>query len=90
MTKAKDYQSFVDQYRNRPHYFKLAKEMMERHETIQKSILFRNQLLKDRRKSMYQNEYDRIRGVIAHTVVPQQTKDVLENRLKEIEKFQLA
>ena len=36
MTKAKDYQSFVDQYRNRPHYFKLAKEMMERHETRQK------------------------------------------------------
>ena len=90
MTKAKDYQSFVDQCRNRPHYFKLAKEMMERHETRQKSILFRNQLLRERRKSMYQNEYDRIRGVIAHTVVPQQTKDVLENRLKEIEKFQLA
>ena len=89
MTKAKDYQSFVDQYRNRPHYFKLAKEMMERHETRQKSILFRNQLLKDRRTSMYQNEYDRIR-VIANTVVPQQTNDVLENRLKDIEKFQLA
>ena len=90
MTKAKDYQSFVDQYRNRPHYFKLAKEMMERHETRQKSNLFRNQLLRDRRKSMYQNEYDRIRGVIAHTVVPQQTTGVLENRLKEIKKFQLA
>ena len=90
MTKAKDYQSFVDQYRNRPHYFKLAKEMMERHETRQKSILFRNQLLKDRRKSMCQNEYDRIRRVITHTAVPQQTKDVLENRLKDIEKFQLA
>ena len=63
---------------------------MDRQETTQKSILFRNQLLKDRRKSMYQNEYDRIRSVIAHTVVPQQTKDLFENRLKEIEKFQLA
>ena len=90
MTRAKDYQSFLDQYKNRPHYFKLAKEMMERHDTRQTSVLFRNQLLKDRRKAMYQNEYDRIRGVIAHTVVPQQTKDVLENRLKEIERFQLA
>ena len=90
MTKPKDYQSFLDQYRNRPHYFKLAKEMMDGQETRQKSILFRNQLLKDRRKSKYQNEYDRIRCVIAHTVVPQQTKDVFENRLKEIEKFQLA
>ena len=90
MTRAKDYQSFLDQYKNRPHYFKLAKEMLERHDTRQKSVLFRNQSLKDRSKAMYQNEYDRIRGVIAHTVVPQQTKDVLENRLKEIERFQLA
>ena len=29
MTKPKDYQSFLDQYRNRPHYFKLAKEMID-------------------------------------------------------------
>ena len=72
MTKAKDYQSLLDQYKNRPHYFKLAKEMLERHDTRQKRVLFRNQLLKDRRrKATYQNEYDRIRGVIAHTVVPQ-------------------
>ena len=27
MTRAKDYQSFLDQYKNRPHYFKLAKEI---------------------------------------------------------------
>ena len=90
MTKPKDYQSFLDQYRNRPHYFKLAKEMMDRQETRQKSILFRNQLLKDRRKSMYQNEYDRIKGIIAHTVVPEQTKETIQRRMKHIEKFELA
>ena len=90
MTKPTDYRSHLDTVKNRPHYFKMIQELMERHELRAKNINFRMKLLKDRRKSMYQNEYDRIRGVIAHTVVPQQTKDVLENRSKDIEKFQLA
>ena len=47
-------------------------------------------LLQDRRKSMYQNEYDRIKGIIAHTVVPEQTKEIIQKRMKQIEKFELA
>ena len=90
MTKPKDYRSQLDVVRNSPHYFKLVKEMMERHEMRAKSINFRMKLLQDRRKSMYQNEYDRIKGIIAHTVVPEQTKEIIQKRMKQIEKFELA
>ena len=90
MTKPKDYRSNLDVVRNSPHYFKMVKDMMERHELKAKSINFRMKLLQDRRKSMYQNEYDRIKGIIAHTVVPEQTKEVIQKRMKQIEKFELA
>ena len=90
MTKPKDYRSQLDVVRNSPHYFKMVKDMMERHELKAKSINFRMKLLQDRRKSMYQNEYDRIKGILAHTVVPEQTKDVIQRRMKQIEKFELA
>ena len=90
MTKPKDYRSQLDVVRNSPHYFKMVKDMMEPHELKAKSINFRMKLLQDRRKSMYQNEYDRIKGIIAHTVVPEQTKEVIQKRMKQIEKFELA
>ena len=90
MTKPKDYRSQLDVVRNSPHYFKMVKDMMERHELKAKSINFRMKLLQDRRKSMYQNEYDRIKGIIAHTVVPEQTKEVIQKRMKQLEKFELA
>ena len=90
MTKPKDYRSQLDVVRNSPHYFKMVKEMMERHELKAKNINFRMKLLQDRRKSMYQNEYDRIKGILAHTVVPQQTRDTIKKRMEQIEKFELA
>ena len=90
MTKPKDYRSQLDVVRNSPHYFKMVKEMMERHELKAKSINFRMKLLQDRRKSMCQNEYDRIKGIIAHSVVPQQTRDTIKKRMEQIEKFELA
>ena len=47
-------------------------------------------LLKDRKKENYRNEYDRLRGIIAHSILPQGTKENIERRMKELEKFQLA
>ena len=90
MTKPSDHRSQLDVVRNSPHYFKMVKDMMERHELKAKSLEFRTKLLKDRRKAMYQNEYDRIKGIIAHTVVPQQTKEIIQKRMKQIEKFELT
>ena len=73
--------------RNRPAYFEQIKEMLEAHELKAKNVHFRTKLLQDRRKASYQNEYDRLRGVIAHTVVSQQTKAVIEKRKAELIKL---
>ena len=73
--------------RNRPVYFKQIKEMLEAHELKAKNVHFRTKLLQDRRKASYQNEYDRLRGVIAHTTVSEQTKAVIEKRKAELIKL---
>ena len=73
--------------RNRPAYFKRIKEMLEAHELKAKSIHFRRKLLQDRKKASYQNEYDRLRGAIAHTIVSQHTREVIEKRKAELIKF---
>ena len=73
--------------KNRPRYFKQIKDMLEAHELKAKSIHFRTKLLQDRRKASYQNEYDRLRGAAAHTVVSEQTKAVIENRQAQLIKL---
>ena len=70
---------------NRPAYFKRIKHMLQAHELKAKSIQFRTKLLQDRKKAGYQNEYDRMRGAIAHTVVPAQTVRNIRNRMRELE-----
>lgn len=72
---------------NRIHYWNRVKHMMEMHEIKQKSIHFRKQLLENRAKVNYQNEYDRIRGTLAHSVVPIQTKRNIQNRMNDLEKL---
>ena len=74
-----------DSVRNRFDYWKRVKNTMEMHETKQKSILFRKQILDDRVRANYQNEYERLRGVIAHTVVPEQTRQRLINRIGQLQ-----
>ena len=74
-----------DSIRNRLDYWKRVKNTMEMHETKQKSILFRKQILDDRVRANYQNEYERLRGVIAHTVVPERTRQRLINRIGQLQ-----
>ena len=74
-----------DSIRNRIDCWKRVKHTMEMHETKQKSILFRKQILDDRVRANYQNEYERLRGVIAHTVVPEQTRQRLINRVGQLQ-----
>ena len=71
--------------RNKFDYWKRVKRTMEMHETKQKSILFRKQVLDDRVRANYQNEYERLRGVIAHTVVPEQTRQRLIARVGQLQ-----
>ena len=73
-----------DAIRNRIQYWQRVKHMMEMHEMKQKSIHFRKKLLEDRTKVNYQHEYDKIRGALAHTVIPIQSRRNLERRMGEL------
>ena len=53
-------QHLEDSIRNRLDYWKRVKNTMEMRETKQKSILFRKQILDDRVRANYQNEYERL------------------------------
>ena len=74
-----------DVIRNRIHYWQRVKHLMEMHELKAKSIHFRKKLLEDRTKANYQHEYDKIRGALAHTVVPIQSRRNLERRMGELQ-----
>ena len=74
-----------DVIRNRIHYWQRVKHLMEMHELKAKSIHFRKKLMEDRTKVNYQHEYDKIRGALAHTVVPIHSRRNLERRKGELE-----
>ena len=77
-------QAREDAIRNRIHYWKRVKHMMEMHENKEKSIHFRKKLLQDQTMANYQNEYERIRGALAHSALTQGTKSILERRETEL------
>ena len=73
-----------DAIQNRIHYWKRVKHMMEMHETKEKSIHFRKKMLEDQSKTNYQNELDKIRGALAHSVLSMASKHILERRENEL------
>ena len=77
-------QAREDAIRNRIHYWRRVKHIMEMHENKEKSIHFRKKLLQDQTMANYQNEYERIRGALAQSVLPQGTKSILERRETEL------
>ena len=69
------------------HYAKNLKDTMEAHNTKIASIAFRKKLLDDQKKSNYQSEYEKVRGILAHSNQPFQTMQRLLQRkahLKEL------
>ena len=86
-TMKKHGRNLEDEMRNRLGYWKLVKKTMEAHETKAKSILFRKNLLDAQKRINYQNEYERLRGHLAHTVVPIQTRETLTKRIEDLVKL---
>ena len=86
----KKYGQIDNVYRNRLQYWKRVKHLLEMNDLKEKSILFRKKLLDDAKKTNYTNEYNRIRGILAHSVVDQQTKQNIENRMNELSKLVIA
>ena len=83
----KENKHLEDSIKNRIGYFKRVENMMDAHESMQKSITFRKQLLDKRTQANYQNEYEKLRGILAHNVVPEQTRDRLNNRVTNLVKL---
>ena len=82
-----NYRFKPDVYRAREAYWKRVKNQLEAHELKAKSINFRNNLIQGQKTLNYKLEYDRLRGVLAHTVLNQQTKDNVEARTAKLKSF---
>ncbi len=76
-----------DIYRNRQLYWKRVKNQLEKQDLKAKSIHFRNKLLQDQQTMNYRLEYDRLRGILSHTVLNQQTKANVEARTAKLKSF---
>ena len=58
--------------------------MMEMHDIKEKSIHFRKKMLEDQARANYQNEYDQIRGALAHSMLNIQSRHTLQRRENEL------
>jgi len=69
------------------HYMKKLKDQLESYNTKQSLINFRKNLLERRKINNYSNEYENLRSILAHSVLPFQTKDMVEKRIAELKKL---
>ena len=59
-------------------------DIMKRTEARNASIVFRDNLMRSTARSNYMNEYDRIRGVLSHTIVGDPYLEHYVNRQREL------
>ena len=64
------YDSGLGMYRNRLNYYKNLQRQLDAHSTKNASMHFRKNALDRQTVSNYQNEYNRIRGELSSTVLP--------------------
>ena len=81
-------QSNIDKrIKNKLHYFKNVQRQLDAQNTKAASIALRKNWMEKQKKINYQNEYDRIRGEIAHSTVRKLSTTTLEKKKKELEKL---
>ncbi len=68
-------------------YYKHLKQQLEARETKISSINLRKQWLQRQNANNYQQEYDRIRNTMSHSVVPNATVDMMRQRMKRLEEL---
>ena len=84
MTNSKDMQRHIT---NKLHYFKNLQKQLDAHATKVASIRLRKEWLEKQKKMNYQNEYDRIRGLIDQNTVKGKSVASLEKRKTDLEKL---
>lgn len=72
---------------NKLHYFKNLQKQLDAHATKVASIRLRKEWLEKQKKTNYQNEYDRIRGMISENVVKGKSIASLDARKKRLEEL---
>ena len=73
---------------NQLNYYKRQRNIIKAHHTKASLISLRKDWLDRQTKTNYQNEYDRIRGILNDSVQPGVTKDSLNKRVDTL-KFSL-
>ena len=68
---------------NRLHHYKQLRQKLEAHNTKAESIQLRKKWLEAQKRANYQQEYDRIRGLLSQSILPPGTKR-LEDREAEL------
>ena len=72
---------------NRLNYYKHQRNIIKAHQTKASLISLRKDWLDRQTKTNYQNEYDRIRGILNDSVLPGTNKLHIEKRVKDLEKM---
>lgn len=67
------------------HYMKQLQSQLDAHRTKAASIHFRKRVLERRKVANYQNEYDRLMGLMGTSNLGHTTKVKLQRRIKELE-----
>ena len=84
MTNSKDMQRHIT---NKLHYFKNLQKQLDAHATKVASIRLRKEWLEKQKKMNYQNEYDRVLGMISQNTVKGKSIASLEKRKTDLEKL---
>ena len=74
---------------NRLHHYKQLRLKLEAHNTKAESIQLRKKWLEAQKRANYQQEYDRIRGLLSQSILPPGTKR-LEDREAELKNLGIA
>ena len=69
------------------HYYKQLQKQLDAHQTKEASIVLRKKFLERQKVANYQNEYDRIRGMIAQNDRKGVSVEHLKEKKKELEKL---
>ena len=69
------------------HYYKQLQKQIDAHQTKEASIVLRKKFLERQKVANYQNEYDRIRGMIAQNDRKGVSVEHLKEKKKGLEKL---
>ena len=74
-------------HREYVNHYKQLQKLLDAYKTRQASIEFRRNVIQKQKKNNYQLEYDRIRNQLGSHLVPHTTKQMIKDRMKELEKL---